>query len=238
MTEINEEQEYKDAKEELKRMRKLRYQGKIGEELIELQKMLIGIFGVYSPWSDIIHGDILHEFGVAHQNLRDYSQALDSLWSAAKLRSRLRYPIDVFYTLHQIVMCEHARGDSVEDLTKDIKQARKAFQPALDYALVKEYHKDCGYILHNHAFYFQLEEKWEEALIHYSFSEEFFKKANNSRGIALSCLRQAQCYLHTNEYSQARGCLDDAEKIFKENGDKKRLEEVEKTRSEIKKVQE
>lgn len=229
-------QDYENAKKKLEEMRILRRQGKAGEELLGLRKLLIDIFEVHEPWSDIIHGDIIHEFGVAHQNLGDYPQALDSLWSAAKLRSRIN-PIDLFYTLHQIVMCKLARGDSVENLSEDIKLVRKVFQLAYDHATGMKDFQACGYLSHNYAFYFQLENKWDEALLHYDESASFFMQAGYRKGKALSCLRQAQCFMETFKCPQAFECLDEAEEIFKKLGDEKRLKEVEKTREEVKKAQ-
>lgn len=238
MAKSEAEKAYEAAKKKLAEMRVLRHQGKFGEELIELRKLLKEIFEVYEPWSDIIHGDIIHEQGVVHQNLRDYPLALDCLWSAAKLRSRLYYPIDLFYTLHQIVMCKLARGDAVMDISEDIVRVREIYESAHDYAVAIEDFQACGYTTHNFAFYYQIEELYDAALLYYSISEEFMKKAKDSRGLALSCLRQAQCYRESYEYSQALGCLDEAEKIFRELGDEKRLVEVQETRKAVKKLEE
>ena len=229
---------YEEAKEELARMRDLRHQGKIGEELIGLRELLKEISKVNEPWSDIVHGDVIHEFGVAHQNLGDYPLALDCLWSAVNLRRRLYYPIDLFYTLHQIVMCELARGDAVVDISEDIERAKEEFEFAFDYAVATRSYTDCAYIRHNKAFYYQLHEEWEDALLHYSESEDVFIKAGSIRGKALSCFRQAQCYKETRKFSQAFDCLDTAEKIFREIGDEKRLKEIEETRKDVKKAQE
>jgi len=229
---------YENANQRLADMRDLRHQGKISEELIELRELLIEIFKVYEPWSDIIHSDIIHEFGVAHQNRGDYSLALDYLWSAAKLRRRLYHPIDLFYTLHQIVMCKLARGDAVEAISEDIARARKSYEFAVAYAEAKYDYRGLGYIHHNYAFYYQVEGKYGNALLYYSVGEEFMSKADDSRGQALICLRQAQCFKETREFSQAFDCLNTAEKIFREIGDEKRLKEIEETRKDVKKAQE
>lgn len=233
MTKDEAEQTYKNAEKKLARMRALRHEGKIGEELIELRKMLMKIFEVGDPWTDIIHDGILHEFGVAHQNLGDYPQALDYLWSAAILRKK--YPVDLFYTLHQIVMCKLARGDKSEDVAEDIVRARESYESAVAYAEKKYDYRDLGYMHHNYAIYFHRERKYDDALLYYSISEGFFSKTNDSRGQALSFLRQAQCFIKTGDSPEAEECLDFAKRVFSEIGDKKRLEEVKRTREEIKK---
>ena len=237
MVKSEAEKAYEDAKEILKRMRNLRYQGKIGEELIGLRELLKDIFEVYEPWSNIVHGDIVHEQGVAHQNLGDYPQALDCLWSAANLRKGLKYSIDLFYTLHQIVMCKLARGDSVWDVKEDIQQARKVFQFAYEHATGMKDFQARGYISHNYAFYFQLAREFENALEWYHESEKDFELIGDVRGKALSFLRQAQCCKEIDGFGIALTYLDKVEGIFKKLGDEKRLNEIEKTRAEIKKVQ-
>lgn len=247
---VRNEQKYKKvirmfegkAKEIMANAMSERYHGNYGGSLIRLRELTNSLspFGVIGDeWAKLLLGEVMHQFGVTYQNMKDWPTAFDYLSIAACYRSSIGDLIGRAYTFFQIPMCRLARGDKVEDVMPDFERAEEAINMAIPGAVEADDYKTLGNMYQNLAYTSQQKRDLRQAINLYHETLGYRKIVKDRRGEGLTLARMAECYKELGGMSisdakiHAKGALE----IFQEIGDVNRIKQVEKVLREIEEIE-
>lgn len=218
-----------------------RYQGKYPEALDEFDFVIKKLSASDDEWAKLIIGDAMHQLGVTLQNMgKDYKAALSCLWCTIAYRQSIGDQLGLAYTYFQIPMCRLASGEKVEDVMPAFEIANKAMVIAISLAARIDDFKTLGDMWHNTAYICQLQGNYSDAITSYGKALRHRATVKDKRGVGLTKLRLAECYLTTGDEDNrnfAKLNIEKALKFFQELGDISRIKQAEKMLKEIEQIE-